>query len=108
MWPAMPAEFAFFEREFGFAEGHQPEQGTAAFCREYRNGQDLMISFNQDRSIQVCIQLARRPVLALRAERLSHGVFQSWSGEQVLRISFDNEDEMRIHFDPWPAVFFRM
>lgn len=106
-----PDEMEMLERGFEIGEAHDPEECVLAYRRTYPDALMLVVEFDIGHvsSIRVSIMRAGRCLSETVADGVLSLQFQSWHGDRILRVRFDENfsgNDLRIHHHPAPSVHF--
>ena len=104
-----PEELEFFERGFGYSDEYEHDEGLFSFLMTYENGEQLIFTHSPFGNNSICVKLFQNEELVFQVykENVLRIEFQSWSGEQVLRVYFDDAtdcNDFLVYFSPRPRL----
>lgn len=106
-----PDEHEMLEHGFEIGEAHDPEECVLAYRCAYPDGLTLAVEYavGHSSSIRVSSMCDGRCLSETVAEDVLSIKFQSWDGDRILRVRFDERahgEDMRIHHHPAPSLYF--
>ena len=104
-----PEELEFFLRGFGYSDEYDHDEGLFSFLMEYEDGSKLIFTHSPFGCNSISVKLFQNKELVFQVyrENLRHIEFQSWNGEQVLRIYIDDPNDCNdflVYFSPRPRL----
>ncbi|MCF7518919.1 hypothetical protein [Pseudoalteromonas sp. L21] len=104
-----PEELEFFEKGFGYSDEYDHDEGLFSFVMAYDNVSKLIFTHSPFGNNSISVKLFQNDELVFHVykENLKSVEFQSWGGEQVLRIYLDTPtdyNDFLIYFNPRPRL----
>jgi hypothetical protein len=108
----LPPDQEFAERSFWRSEtkstGAPFDWPVAEYVREYADGLRLALSFcPSDQSVEATLSGPLGTLCQIYLDSISEIAFQSWHGERIVRLTWQNNPNrrcIRIHYEPVPRI----
>lgn len=105
--PIVPDELEFFEREFGLSEEHDPDEGVFSFIKQFEGNRNLIFTYEPPGyTVSTKIELNNELIAHVYKEGVTSVEFQSWGGEQTIRVYSDDFLEYRVHYNPIARIYY--